>query len=208
MSSGRTWSVPRGNDQQWIERRGNRDVTWTDHPVRDERVEFLNEPDDPTKGPLTLKFYLGVGHEVPEHVHPKQTETITVNYGEIRAVVDGESRTLDVGDHIRIPPGVPHEYTVVSDEAAVLAVSITPGLQFKEFVLAEHALSADEYPKSGLNMLYYATVTREYGPMIAAPDTLTMNVLGRVFSLLARVRSPKIPDEPLPIRNGTDGKAD
>jgi hypothetical protein len=57
-------------------------------------------------------------------------------------------------------------------------------------------------------MLYYATVTREYGPMIAAPDTLTMNVLGRVFSLLARVRSPKIPDEPLPIRNGTDGKAD
>jgi quercetin dioxygenase-like cupin family protein len=208
MSSDHTWSVSRGNDHQWIERRGNRDVTWTEHPVRDECVEFLNEPEDPTKGPLTLKFYLGIGHDVPAHVHPKQTETITVNHGAIRATVDGETHGLGVGDHIRIPPGVPHGYTVTSDETAVLAVSITPALQFKEFVLAEHALSADKYPKSGLNMSYYSTVTNEYGPMIAAPDTLPMKILGRIFSLVARIHSPQIPDEPLPIRDGTDSTTD
>ncbi len=195
------FSVPRGNENQWRERRGGREVTITDHPVRAERVEFLNEPDDPSEGPLTLKFYLGAGHEVSEHTHPKQTETLTVNEGELEATVDGETQTLGVGDTVRIEPTVPHGYRVISDEDAVLSVSITPALQFKEFVIAEHALSAEDYPESGLNLPYLGRVSKRYGPMIAAPGgSLQRAIFGTLLSTVGRIKGLEIPDEPLPLR--------
>lgn len=197
--------VQRGNDRQWIEIRGGREVTVTEHPVRDERVEFLNEPGDPEKGPLTLKFYLGPGHEVGEHSHPEQTETITVNEGRIRAVVDGEETVLERGDHARIPPGVAHGYTALGDEEAVLAVSMTPGLAFKEFIVAEHALSAESYPESGLNLPYVGLVTKRYGPMLAPPISgLRLALLIELLSIVARIRRLRIPDESLPVRGETD----
>ncbi|WP_255167984.1 cupin domain-containing protein [Natrononativus amylolyticus] len=201
-----TWSVPRGNDQQWIESRGGRDVTITCHPVRGERVEFLNEPDDPSNGPLTLKFHLDAGHEVGEHTHPEQTETITVNRGAIRATIDGEDRLLEVGDNESIAPGVPHGYEVVGDDSAVLAVSMTPGLEFKEFVVSEHALGASDYPESGLNLPYFALVAKRHGLMIAPPsDGVRLKLLVAVLSSIGRLKRLRIPDEPLPVRNGSDG---
>ena len=142
-------NIPRGNDRQWVESRGGRDVTITHHPVRPERVEFFNEPDDPETGPLTLKFYLGPGHVVGEHCHPDQTETLTVTQGRIRATIDGDEGILEAGDNRTVLPGTPHGYEVVGDEEAILAVSMSPALHFKEFVVAEHALTADAYPENG-----------------------------------------------------------
>lgn len=200
-SSHASSGVPRGNDRQWIEIRGGREVTVTDHPVRAERVEFLNEPDDPEVGPLTLKFYLGPGHEVGEHSHPEQTETITVTEGTIRATVDGEEFILERGDHTRVPPGVPHGYTALGDEGVTLAVSMTPGLTFKEFVLAEHALDAESYPDGGLNLPYAGLVAKRFEPMLAPPvGGIRLTVLIELLSLVARLRRLKIPDEPLPVR--------
>ncbi len=196
--------VPRKNDNQWVEMREGREVTVTEHPVRDERVEFLNEPENPAEGPLTLKFYLGVGHTVDEHIHPEQTETLTVNQGTIRATVDGEERILENGETARIPPGTPHSYTVISDQEAVLAVSITPALSFKEFVVAEHALGAEDYPENGLNLPYFSVVSKRYGPMIAAPQTgVVVTLFGVILSVIARLKGLEIPDEPLAIREPT-----
>ena len=195
----------RGNGRQWIERRGGRDVTVTEHPVRPERVEFLNEPDDPSEGPLTLKFFLGSGHEVGAHAHPEQTETITVERGRIRATTDGEERILEEGGHERIPPGVPHGYEVLGDDEATLAVSITPALSFKEFVVAEHALGADAYPESGLNLPYLGLVSKRYGPMIAPLGSGGRSkALVALLSVVGRLRRLKIPDEPLPVRGEDD----
>ena len=205
MRSNDTWVTPRGNDRQWIETRGGREVTVTDHPVRDERVEFLNEPEDPAEGPLTLKFYLGVDHEVGIHTHPEQTETISVNQGAIRATIDGEESVLEVGDNVRIEPGVPHGYAVVGDEEAVLAVSITPALEFKEFVVAEHALEADIYGASGLNLPYSALVAKRHGLMIAPPEGgVRLTVLLGLLTIVAWLKRIEIPDEPLPYRDGEE----
>lgn len=194
-------SISRGNDRQWTEVRSGRIVTITEHPIRAERVEFLNEPEDPTSGPLTLKFYLESEHVVDIHTHPLQTETITVNEGSIRARIDGETTVLDVGDHRRISPGIPHGYEVVGDEEAVLAVSMTPALDFKDFIIAEHALPADAYPASGVNLPYAALVARRFGPMIAPPVTgIRFTLLLLILTFVARIRRLRIPDEPLPIR--------
>ena len=202
-------TVPRGNDQQWIENRGGREVTVTQHPVRAERVEFLNEPDDPSTGPLTLKFYLGPEHEVGVHTHPEQTETITVNEGQIRATIDGEERILDVGDHERIPQGVPHGYEVLGDEEAVLAVSMTPALAFKEFIVAEHGLEADAYPERGLNLPYSGMVAKRFGPMIAPPlNGMLLKPIIEILSAVGRLKRLQIPDEPLPVRAEADDRGE
>ena len=202
-----TPAVPRGNDQQWIENRGGREVTVTQHPVRAERVEFLNEPDDPSTGPLTLKFYLGPGHEVGVHTHPEQTETITVNEGRIRATIDGDEHVLDVGDHERIAQGVPHGYEVLGDGEAVLAVSMTPALAFKEFIVAEHGLEADAYPESGLNLPYSGMVAKRFGPMIAPHlNGVLLKPLIGLLSAVGRLKRLQIPDEPLPVRSEADDR--
>lgn len=190
----------RANDQQWVEMRGGRPVTITEHPVRPERVEFLNEPDDPTTGPITLKFILGVGHEVGIHTHPKQVETITVNEGAIRATIDDESERLEIGDNRRIPAGVPHGYEVVGEEEAVLSVSITPALSFKEFVVAEHALTPEAYGSNGLNLPYTAMVAKRYGLMLAPPTSgLQLRIFLAVLNTIGRFKGYTIPDDPLPV---------
>ncbi|XVH30973.1 cupin domain-containing protein [Haloferacaceae archaeon DSL9] len=206
MSSGaKPHTSTRKNDRQWIETRGGRAVTVTEHPVRPERVEFLNEPDDSTTGPLTLKFHLAPGHTVDEHSHPEQVETFTVNSGRLRAIIDGEERIVDPGGHERIAKGVPHGYTVVSDDPVVLSVTISPALRFKEFVIAEHALSADDYPESGLNIPYFSLVTKRYGPAIAPPKkTPLTRAIGAILPTVARLRGLAVPDDPLPVRDGGD----
>lgn len=203
MPSTASPSSSRRNHRQWIETRGGRSVTVTDHPVRGERVEFLNEPDDPDTGPLTLKFYLDPGHEVGVHTHPRQTETITVNGGRLRATIDGAERTLDVGDHVRIEPGTPHGYESVGDGEAVLSVSMTPALAFKEFIVAEHALGPNDYPNEGLNLPYLGLIFRRYGPMIAPPATgLKLWLQVWLLYLIGRIKRLQIPDDPLPVRDG------
>ena len=195
------WSVPRGNKQQWIETRGGRSVTVTEHPVRGETVEFLNEPDDPETGTLTLKFHLEPGHTVAEHCHPDQVETFTINTGELRVTIDGKEHTAGAGDHEKIPKGVPHKYTVISDDPVTLSVTMTPALNFKDFVVAEHALTRESYPKNGLNIPYFSVVTNAYGPAIAAPkENAVTRVMGAILPMIARIKGLKIPDEPLPVR--------
>jgi quercetin dioxygenase-like cupin family protein len=204
-----TWTVARGNDRQWIETRGGRTVTVTEHPVRPERVEFLNEPDDPMTGPLTLKFYLEPGSTVEEHAHPEQTETFTVNNGRMRAVIDGEERIVERGDHEQIPDGVPHGYEVVGEEPVVLSMTMTPALHFKEFLIAEHGLTADDYPQNGLNLPYLSLVTKCYGPAIAPPSQSALTrVLGAVLVLVAQIRGFHIPDQPLPVRGEDESEED
>lgn len=203
------WTVARGNDRQWIETRGGRTVTVTEHPVRPERVEFLNEPEDPTAEPLTLKFFLEPGHTVEEHSHPEQAETFTVNSGRLHAVIEGEERIVERGDHERIPDGVPHGYEVIGEEPVVLSMTMTPALNFKEFLVAEHGLRAGDYPPNGLNIPYLFLVSKRYGPAIAPPGSSALTrVLGEVFAWIARFRGFRIPDQPLPVRNENDSADD
>lgn len=195
-------TISRGNDRQWIESRGGRDVTVTQHPVLPERVEFFNEPDDPETGPLTLKFYLGAGHVVGEHTHPTQTETLTVTHGRISATIDGTVQIMDVGDSASVPPETPHGYEVISDDEVILSVSMTPALDFKEFIVASHALGPNEYPENGLHLPYLALVTKRHGLLLAPPVSgLRLKLMLYILTLIARLRRLEIPDEPLPRRS-------
>ncbi|MFP4627819.1 MAG: hypothetical protein ACLFMX_02395 [Halobacteriales archaeon] len=86
------------------------------------------------------------------------------------------------------------------EEAAVLAVSMTPALNVKAFVVAELALAADAHGERWLNLPYMTLVTRRYGPMIAPPiGGLRLGVHVGCLAIVGRLKGFRIPDEPLPV---------
>ena len=63
---------------------------------------------DVEKESLTIKVTLNPGHEMNYHSHEFRDEVWTVIYGEGRAVIDGEERSVKAGDVLRMPAGCKH----------------------------------------------------------------------------------------------------
>lgn len=75
----------------------------------------------------------GVG--IPPHVHENEDEVFQVLEGQVEISVGGKMRTLNAGDLIFCPKGVPHSWKVIGEEKARAMLSIFPaGLEgmFKE----------------------------------------------------------------------------
>lgn len=62
---------------------------------------------------LTIKVTLNPGHRMNYHSHDRRNEVWTVVSGEGRAIVDGASRRIKVGDVITMPAGCRH--TVIAE---------------------------------------------------------------------------------------------
>lgn len=78
-----------------------------------------------------LRQRLVPGYAPPVHVHEREDQTLVVLDGSITAWLDpaGESPTevtLDAGDSIHLPRGVPHAFRAGADGATLLEVN-TPG---------------------------------------------------------------------------------
>ena len=63
---------------------------------------------DVEKESLTIKVTLNPGHKMNYHSHEFRDEVWTVIYGEGRAVIDGEERSVKAGDVLRMPAGCRH----------------------------------------------------------------------------------------------------
>ena len=75
----------------------------------------------------------GIG--IPPHVHENEDEVFQVLEGKVEMSVGNELTTLNAGDIIFCPKGVPHSWKVVGEEKARAMLSIFPaGLEgmFKE----------------------------------------------------------------------------
>jgi len=56
---------------------------------------------------------------VPEHEHPHEQITV-VTKGTIQFTLDGETRLLQVGEGVCIPPDTPHSAVVLDDAAEAI----------------------------------------------------------------------------------------
>jgi mannose-6-phosphate isomerase-like protein (cupin superfamily) len=97
------------------------------HHQTGERITFL--ADDPLVMEDEVPAGVGRGRE---HVHPSQSEAFEVLSGSYTLVVDGDERRLAAGDTAEVPPGSVHNGW--SDEGAVLRITLTPALRWREFV--------------------------------------------------------------------------
>jgi quercetin dioxygenase-like cupin family protein len=69
----------------------------------------------------------------PVHIHPTATETYEVLEGSFDVYVDGDWRTMDVGERITVPAGIPHTFRNASDEVTRVFNAHEPAMDFGTF---------------------------------------------------------------------------
>ena len=143
---------------------------------------------------LEADLYVSPGAFVREHVHPAQEETFTGVAGTFVLEVAGERRTIQPGDSVVVPAGMPHGFEQVS-EAAQLRVTVRPALRLVEYFRAFLGLSRDgklAMPRSGLPrpLLLSAVLLHRFRAEVAAPElpVWLQRPLWRVLALVARLR--------------------
>ena len=88
-------------------------------------IEFLCGEDG--AGAMTaMRVEMGPGASHPPVVHRRTAEFFVVLDGSMRATIGGRSRRLRAGDHVRLPPGVPHAFHAGRRGVEVLAVFVPP----------------------------------------------------------------------------------
>ena len=140
-------------------------------PRSGKRVQFRERPADPDHDPLRFEMWLDAdGHGPMEHVHPEQTEWLSVVDGRLGVSVTGDRRTLGPGERVTIPAGVRHRFRNAGDGTLHLEGGVDPGLRTEAFMRVTYGLARDGAPAtpSGmpLNLLRLAVLLEEYDDML------------------------------------------
>ena len=84
-------------------------------------------PEGAMPGMGSVVVPLPKGFDVPYHCHPNAEVWILSLSGRAKATLAGETRMVEPGDVIYIPPGCPHKWDTVSEEDWVsFAVHVPP----------------------------------------------------------------------------------
>lgn len=78
-----------------------------------------------------------VGGSTDEHYHPKTEEIYYLTHGRGRMRIEGESREVNVGDAIAIPPGKKHKIWNTGDETLRLLCCCAPCYEHEDTVITE-----------------------------------------------------------------------
>lgn len=93
----------------------------------------LISPEQSSGAMAILDMVLPRGAEPPPHVHEREDETFYLLEGSLRFVIDGTPHTLQPGEALFAPRGVPHFFEILSEAARILTV-LTPGDLWNYFV--------------------------------------------------------------------------
>jgi quercetin dioxygenase-like cupin family protein len=125
-----------------------------------------------TAGAVTVIEHLGPrGSGSPLHMHSREDEWFYVTEGELTFWVGGQLINAPAGSFVYGPRGIPHTFTVSSEQARFLLVTEPAG--FEEFMraLAEPAdrLEIPPAPSAPPDMTAVATLAAEHGIEILGP---------------------------------------
>ena len=125
-----------------------------------------------TGGVVTVLDHLaGRGAGSPLHVHAREDEWFYVVEGELTFWLDGKVIDAPAGSFVFGPRGVPHTFTVTSDEARFLLVTEPAGLEGMIRELGEPAVSRTipPAPTEPPDLPRIVQVCAEYGIEILGP---------------------------------------
>lgn len=95
----------------------------------------IKVPTQSTGGSLFVFQHTDMGKGgPPRHVHHAQDEWFYAIRGQFRAEIGGKSFTLNPGDSLLAPRGIPHAWACVSDEPGTIITAVTPAGTFEEFI--------------------------------------------------------------------------
>jgi hypothetical protein len=127
-----------------------------------------------------------------EHVHDHLAEHVEVRAGRITFVLDGEERTLAVGEQLTVAPGTWHRWWNAGEGEVQARVRIEPAMRFEEAILVIWGLCADGHtnaearPSTLLGALLATRYRREI--RYRQPSDGVQRVLFPPLAALARLR--------------------
>ncbi|MHB8612732.1 MAG: cupin domain-containing protein [Candidatus Dormibacteraceae bacterium] len=158
------------------------------NPASGQTVTFLSEKPEI----LRTRFDVQRGHASdPRHIHPRQTETITVVEGRIRASFPDRSEpVLEPGQVWEIAPGTPHTWAAI-DPNVELLIDFRPALRMRPLLTRLFGLAAEGKTNSrGIpSPLQVVVIAREYQVelRLASPPWIVQRVLFSALAPLARI---------------------
>src|SRR3954468_9862056 len=109
-----------------------------------QRAIVLLGTEDSQDGAIAFHMFLRPGGGgLAEHIHPSLTERLRVVRGRVGIRIDGETRLLEEGDDLTIPPGVAHPWWNASSGEAELVVQVDEGPRFELLLCTLFGLGND-----------------------------------------------------------------
>lgn len=152
-------------------------------PVRRQRYRFSRDGED-----LLAEVDTDPGGDVPEHVHPAQTEWWEVLEGEVTFLIDGQARKAGAGERVRADAGIRHAFVNDGTTVAVLRVRLSPAGELQEFLTeAARLATAGKFnargipssPASALTLLRLAVRYRRDIEITTPPPARLINAILR-----------------------------
>lgn len=81
---------------------------------------------------------LPVGGATQEHYHPRTEEIYYITHGTGRMRIEGETREVQAGDAIAIPPGQKHKLWNTGKEILRLLCCCAPGYEHTDTIITEN----------------------------------------------------------------------
>ncbi len=105
-----------------------------ENPVSGQRIIFRKTADDTDGKLLEVEsvYTKPTLSRPPAHYNPRQEERFEVLSGRVNVVVSGESRTLEEGEVLTMPPGTPHEMWA-EEAGARVNWQTRPAMRTEEF---------------------------------------------------------------------------
>ncbi len=135
----------------------------TINPINGDSFEFIETAKDTNGQRVTLTATIkSKGELVKKHFHVFQEESFEVTSGKLTIFLDGETRTLSVGEKITFPKNIPHNHYNNEDTPLTYIHSVTPALDFDYLIETLAGLAADGKSKNGKYGLVQELVILKY----------------------------------------------
>jgi quercetin dioxygenase-like cupin family protein len=162
-----------------------------ENPVTGERVVVRVGTEESEGGLLVADAYVRPGGAVTgEHVHPAIEEYFTVVRGRVGFRLDGRETIAELGQRLRVPAGMAHDWWNAGEEEAHVTVEIRPGARFEEMIVNLFGLAQDgkTNAKGMPNLLQSALFASEFEDVMyfTKPPRAVQKVLFAVLAPIAR----------------------
>ncbi|WP_412027537.1 cupin domain-containing protein [Deinococcus yunweiensis] len=116
---------------------------------------------------LTLRVWYAPQRRFPPlHRHPQQTETFTVQAGELTVQWMDGSRTYAAGEGFEVPPDTPHTMRNAGADVAVVDWTVSPALHSGDLFARLYSRRPRPALADVLAFVWYVAVSRRYRPEI------------------------------------------
>jgi quercetin dioxygenase-like cupin family protein len=168
------------------------DAIW--NPLTGEKAMLVESAEESGGTRIVADFAVEAGGFVPggEHVHDHLAEHVEVRAGRITFALDGEERTLAVGEQLTVAPGRWHRWWNAGQDEVQIRARVEPALRFEEAIGVIWGLCADGHTNAEgrPSPLFGALVATRYRREVRfrRPPDAVQRLLFPPLAALARLR--------------------